>query len=234
MQPCIAPLIVVELSMAKQFCVALIVSCALLTPLKAAPLPCFVVGPVTFSNCQVSNSTSPPGLPPMTFSLVPVSFNVPPGSLNTNLLIPGSYFLSSGNVPQAVSETLSADFSMQGYTLLFLTAFGVAEDTANFDTVSENIFFTSPCSAGIGGGGGRNTACTPRSGMQSGSLVVQLEIHSTSCPDGPGCDAGRVGPVDIALVLQAVPESSAFLLMPLGVIGVGLVSLWRSRRLTPR
>jgi len=158
----------------------------------------------------------------MTFSFVAGTFNVPPGSFAAMVSIPGSYSLNADIVPQMVSETLSADFSVTGYTLLFLNAFGRGDDTGIH--VSENIFITAPCSAVIPGGGGfQGAACTPASGLQSGSLVVTLEIHSTSCPTGgPGCDEGVVGPLDIGLVIQPVCEPSAFLLMSLGMVGVGL------------
>lgn len=220
MRPCISALIVVELPMAKQFSLALVASWALLTPLKAAPV-CFVVGPVTFSNCQVSSTTSPLGLPPMTFSFSPGTFNVPPGSFNTEVMITGpSYFLSDDTVSQSVAETLTADFSMEGYRVALVTGIGVAQDTGVH--VSENIFTNAPCSALIASGTGVTFSCTPPSGLQSGSLSVTLEIHSTVCPQGPFCDAGQVGGADIILELLPVPEPSAFVLMSLGVIGAGL------------
>ena len=197
--------------MSKWFCVALLVSAALVGTLRAGPSPCFVVGPITFSNCQVSNTTSP-GLSPMSFSPVAGTFNVPPGSFAAEVMIPGSYVLNADVVPQAVSETFSADFSIVGYTLSSLSARGQADDTGIH--VSENIFITSPCMATIPGGGGfQNTGCIQPlpAGMQSGSLVVKLDIHSTACTSGgPGCDTGVVGSLDINLLLQPIPEPSMF------------------------
>src|SRR5882724_7517662 len=100
---------------------------ALALSAQAAPIPCFTVGPVVFTNCQTTNTASP-GLPIMGFNFVPdiypdPLFTVPPGTPDDVILfVPGRYTLDNfSGIQQSVSETLSADFTVaSGYAVRFI------------------------------------------------------------------------------------------------------------------
>jgi hypothetical protein len=88
--------------------------------------PGFTVGPVAFSNVTYTNTASE-GLRFMGFGFVPDEYPAQFFPSNTVVLhIPGSYLLDPVGVGEAVSETLSADFSIAGYNLVGMSGLGVA------------------------------------------------------------------------------------------------------------
>jgi hypothetical protein len=181
--------------------------------------PGFTVGPVTFSNVTYTN-TATEGLPFMGFGFVPDVYPAEFFPSNTvMLLIPGSYRLDPVGVGEAVSETLSADFSIAGYNLVGMSGLGVAF-TDGFGT-SESIVFSAPCTAFLGSSSGDGVVtggCSvpPR---QSGTISVTLDIHSdSSCNIGPSfCRAGVVHVAHVSLALEPVPEPGTSLLAGLGL-----------------
>src|SRR5205814_8055009 len=96
--------------------------------------------------------------------------------------IPGSYILEPAALERSVSETLTADFSVTGYTVSRVWMVGTAFDDGN--ATSENIFFNSPCFAVLHGDG-TGAGCAAPAGTQQGTLSVTLDIHSRACTGGP-------------------------------------------------
>src|SRR5437763_649700 len=83
----------------------------------ASSIPCFTVGPVVFTNCATTN-TATAGLPTMGFHFVPDEYPAEFFTANDVVLhIPGSYILEPAALERSVSETLTADFSVTGYTV---------------------------------------------------------------------------------------------------------------------
>src|SRR5262245_1445941 len=121
----------------------LLLSLFLALPIGAASIPCFTVGPVNFTNCQIASTVSGPvGLAPMDFSFVPGSYPEPFFSPNQAVLFVSgdSYILNSAPVEQTVTETLSADFDAPGYIVtgvsMLGTAFGDLGVTENISLIS--------------------------------------------------------------------------------------------------